>query len=78
MAIVVVFHMHGCPHCPPLLDACRDLRRAHVVEVEAQNPLVDQLGISSFPTLWLSTPKDVFHYTGPRTAADIDAWIETK
>lgn len=61
-AIIVVFHMKGCPHCPPALEAANAVKTAHVVNISSDHPVVKQLNISSFPTIWLSLPSTLFDY----------------
>jgi hypothetical protein len=77
--ILVVFHMRGCPHCPSALAACEKLQSANVLAVEDAHPMVTELGINSFPTIWLSLPDGLFEYRKPqRTSQDIEAWIQQK
>ncbi len=77
--VLVVFHMNGCPHCPPALEACDGVRGASLVTVEAGHPLVRELGISSFPTIWLSSPAAAFEYkSGPRSTEGIQKWVDSK
>ncbi len=75
MKILVLFHMHGCPHCPPLMEACRAQASAPVVMLEAGHPLTSEVGIASFPTLWLSTPEALFEFGGLRSAPAIGQWV---
>lgn len=78
-AVVVVFHMNGCPHCPPALEACNKLQDTNVVSIESQHPLVEDLGISSFPTILLSLPSALFEYRkGPRSTDAIQKWLASK
>ena len=77
--VLVVFHMDGCPHCPPALQACEGVQDAAVVTIESRHPLVEDLGIASFPTIWLSVPSAAFEYRkGPRTTDAIQGWLASK
>ena len=60
--ILVIFHMDGCPHCPPVLAASKQVKDAHVLTVESRNPMTTELGISSYPSIWLSLPGDLFEF----------------
>ena len=79
---LVVFHMIGCPHCAAVTgsqSACASLRDVKVLEIESQHPLVEELDIPSFPTIWLSTPSVVFEYNGgQRTTDALQSWIASK
>jgi hypothetical protein len=59
--ILVVFHMIGCPHCPPALDAARQCG-VPMVAVESSHPLAQALDIKAFPTIILSTDQGAFAY----------------
>lgn len=81
-AILVVFHMTGCPHCLSVTGsegACAALKDVGVLEVEARHPLAEELGITSFPRIWLSTPDNAWEYrSGRRTSDAIQEWIHSK
>ena len=81
-AILVVFHMKGCRLCKPVIGpggACAALQHVNVLEVEAAHPLVGDVEISSFPQLFLATPKATWGYgQGARTQKAIQNWIRSK
>ena len=82
-AILIVFHMKGCPHCRAVTgpqSACRPLGGVRVLEVEAAHPAVEDVAITSFPTIWLSLPDASYAYPAGR-ARETDAiqdWIDSK
>lgn len=77
--ILVVFHMQGCPHCPPAIEAARQMRGVHVVGIGSEHSIVDKLGIQSFPTIWLALPHDIFDYgQRHRKVPDMQEWIRGK
>ena len=78
-AILVIFYMNGCPHCPAAQDACDGVGNLPTVHIESSHPLVKELGIHSFPTIWLSTPTAVYQYKDrPRVSRAIKIWILSK
>lgn len=82
-AILIVFHMDGCPHCKAVTgseSACRPLQGVRVLEIEASHPAVEDLRIQSFPTIWLSLPRDAYAYTTgrPRATGALQDWIDSK
>jgi hypothetical protein len=81
-AVLVVFHMTGCPHCISVTGssgACAGLKDVGVLEIEAMHPLVEHLRITSFPRIWLSTSDNAWEYrSGPRTSEAIQEWIYSK
>ena len=74
--------MTGCPHCVSVTGsegACAGLKNVGVLEVEARHPLVDDVGVTSFPRIWLSTPDNAWEYSsGPRSTDSIQSWIASK
>ena len=78
-AIIVVFHMKGCPHCPPALEAANGVKTAHVVYISSDHPAVQELGISSFPTIWLSLPSTLFDYgSNERSTSALEQYVTDK
>ena len=79
-AVVIVFHMRGCPHCVEVTGpqgACSKLKRVVVLEIESAHPLPSQVGVRSFPTLWLSTPTSVREYDGrERSPEALQKWVD--
>jgi hypothetical protein len=77
--ILLIFHMDGCPHCPPALRAAKRVVGAHVLSAESKHPLVRELGVGSFPSIWLSLPNDLFEFQKPtRGASELNDWIAEK
>lgn len=74
--------MKGCPHCTAVTGsqgACAALKDVGVLEVEASHPLVEDVGVTSFPRIWLSTPDNAWEYSsGRRTTDSIQSWIASK
>lgn len=79
---LVVFHMHGCPHCKAVTGEESVLRSVAdllpVVEVESSDPLARTAGVKSFPTIMLVTPAVSFEYQGPRTPEAIRNFVSEK
>jgi hypothetical protein len=75
MMRLVVFHMTGCPYCKSVTgpdSATKSLGDlVPVYEVERTDPLAQKMGVSSFPTIYLSTPLITYKYEGPRTPEDL-------
>ena len=79
VCILVVFHKEGCPYCPPALEAANKVKTAHVVNISSDHPIVKDLTITSFPTIWLSYPNTLYDYgTKERTAAALTQYIQDK
>ena len=77
--ILLIFHMDGCPYCPPVLRASKGVKSAHVLSVESSHPLARELGIASFPSIWLSLPNDLFEFQKPkRESRHLNEWIAEK
>jgi hypothetical protein len=77
--VLVVFKMHGCPHCEAVSgpeSACLGLENVLVLEIENNHPLPRALKVAGFPTLWLSQKDSVHEFSGARTTADIQKWID--
>ena len=51
---LLVFHMHGCPHCRAVVGpnglGAAVAEAADVYEFEARHPLCARLGVASFPS----------------------------
>ena len=78
-AILVVFHMKGCPHCPRVLKLCRNISGIDRVEVESAHPLCDDAGVRAFPSVVLALPHVA--YEAERSVAtpeELLSWIQSK
>ena len=76
--LLVVFHMLGCPHCPPALEAAAS-SGLPIVTVESAHPLAQALNITSYPTIILSSEKCAFDYGNrSRTPDALAAWALEK
>lgn len=77
MTVLIVAHMTGCPHCPPVQELCQKLRdRAPVMMLESQHALVRDMKVSSFPTVLLSTPEGLYEYNGQRIERKLRDWVD--
>ena len=78
--VLLVFHMLGCPYCQSVVgedSACRDIDKAHVLEIERKHPLISELGITSFPTIVLSLPESIETFSQPRSRKNILEWVDS-
>ena len=79
---LVVFHMHGCPHCKAVTGpestarAVADL--VPVYEIESSNALAQKVGVQSFPSIYFATPHAVFHFEGHRTPEALRKFVLEK
>ena len=82
MASLVVFHMNGCPHCKAVTGPQSVTRGAQdlvpVYEVESSDPLAKRMGVSSYPTIFFSTPLVTFKFEGARTPEAIRKFVLEK
>jgi hypothetical protein len=82
MLALVVVHMHGCPHCKAVTgpeSAARGVADlAPVYEIESSNPLSQELGVTSFPSIFFSTPHAVFRFEGSRTPEELRRFVLEK
>jgi glutaredoxin len=82
MVSLVVFHMNGCPHCAAVTGPQSATRGVQdlvpVYEVEASDPLARKMGVSSFPTIFLSTPLVTFKFENARTPQEIRRFVLEK
>ena len=82
MASLVVFHITGCPHCKAVTGPQSVTRGAQdlvpVYEVESSDPLAKRMGVSSYPTIFFSTPLVTFKFEGARTPEAIRKFVLEK
>lgn len=80
LPILVVFHMTGCPHCPPVLRAASGVQGAHVLAVESDHALCPLLQVKSYPTVVAVLPSGAFERapSGDRSTSDLQAWLDSK
>lgn len=82
MMALVVFHMHGCPHCKAVTGpesaakGVADL--VPVYEIESSDPLSKKVGVASFPTIMLVTPHVVFQFEGVRKPKELRRFVLEK
>jgi len=71
--------MVGCPHCPPALEASSKIKTAHILHIRSDHPIVKELGIASFPTIWVSLPNSLFDYGAkPRDTPSLEQFVMDK
>jgi hypothetical protein len=82
MASLVVFHMNGCPHCRAVTGPQSATRGVQdlvpVYEVESSDPLAKTMGVSSYPTIFFSTPFVTFKFENARTPEEIRKFVLEK
>jgi hypothetical protein len=83
MIRVVVFHMDGCPHCKAVTGKSSVLREgagdlAPIYEIESSDPLSRNMGITSFPSIFVVTPIVAFAFEGKRTPEDFRKFVLEK
>ena len=82
MIALVVVYMNGCPYCvevtgkKSMAQGVRDL--VPVYEIERANPLVRQLKVKSFPTIFLSADDVTFKFEGQRTPEGLRRFVSEK
>jgi hypothetical protein len=82
MLALVVVHMSGCPYCVEvtgegsMAKSVADL--VPVYEVERSDPLVQQLHVKSFPTIFLSSDDATFRFEGRRSPERLRRFVLEK
>ena len=61
-AVLLVIYMDKCPFCPPALEASSKVTQADVININSRHPIVKDLGVPSFPTIWLSLPDSLYDF----------------
>ena len=78
--VVLILHMPGCGWCKQVIGpkgSGAKLKRAIVLEIDNEHPLVSLLRISSFPAILLCTPTRLLEYAkGERDSDSLQAWID--
>ena len=69
-SVLLVMYMDGCPFCPPAIEAASKVTGADVININSSHPIVKDLGVSSFPTIWLSLPNSLYDFGSRERSPD--------